>query len=265
MTARYDDLQGLSVEVRDRVALVRMLYRGEDQVTRRHQHRELGEIWRRIDADPDVGASVVTGPGDGEFYVSGRPPGVARTTDTDELWSRLSRLEVEGSALVYGMIDCAKPIVSAINGAAAGAGLSVALFADISIIDERALIIDPHVMIGISAGDGALALWPLLTGMAKAKLYLLTSEALDGREAERIGLVSKCVPADQVLDTALDYARLLARGPAAAIRFNKRALNQWLRLTGIVSHDYSFALEMLSEVTGERSGSPYTSFPESLG
>ena len=98
---------------------------------------------------------------------------------------------------------------------------------------------------GAAIGTAAM-IWPLLCGMAKAKLYLLTSDPLDGAEAERIGLVSRAVPAYHVLDTAMDYARRLARGPQFAVRFTKKALNQWLRLGGITAFDYSQALEMIN-------------------
>ena len=129
---------------------------------------------------------------------------------------------------------------------AVGAGLAVALMADISIMSETARITDGHIRLGVAAGDHAACIWPLLCGMAKAKLYLLTADFLDGKEAERIGLVSRAVPQDQVVPTALEYARKLADGPQYAIRFTKRALNQWLRLGGLASFDYSLVLEMLN-------------------
>ncbi len=143
------------------------------------------------------------------------------------------------------MISTDKPIVSAINGVAVGAGLVVALLADISIMSETARFTDGHTKLGVVAGDHAAILWPLLCGMAKAKYYLLTSEFIDGREAERIGLVSLCVPADQVLPKALDVADRLARGAQQAIRWTKRSLNNWLRQAGPI-FDQSIALEMLT-------------------
>jgi enoyl-CoA hydratase len=128
---------------------------------------------------------------------------------------------------------------------AVGAGLAVALMADISIIAEDARLTDGHLRLGVAAGDHAAMIWPLLCGMAKAKYYLLTSDFLDGREAERIGLVSKCVPRERVKDEALELAHRLAAGPQPALRFTKRALNQWLRLGGLASFDYSAALEIM--------------------
>ncbi len=112
----------------------------------------------------------------------------------------------EARDIVYNVINCSKPIVSAVHGPAIGAGLAVAMLADVSVVGRTARIIDGHTKIGVAAGDHAAICWPLLCGMAKAKYYLLTCETLTGEEAERIGLVSMCVDDDQVLDTARDVA-----------------------------------------------------------
>jgi enoyl-CoA hydratase len=204
-------------------------------------HWELTQVWRTLDADPAARVALVTGAGkafsaggDLEMVeeVAGNPAAVARTMR-------------EASDLVYNMIDLDKPVVSAINGVAVGAGLVVALLADVSIISETARLTDGHTRLGVAAGDHAAILWPLLCGMAKAKYYLLTSDFVDGREAERIGLVSLCVPPDRLMETARDVARRLARGSQPSIRGTKRALNNWLRQAGPI-FDQSLALEMLT-------------------
>jgi enoyl-CoA hydratase len=143
------------------------------------------------------------------------------------------------------MINLDKPIVSAINGVAVGAGLVVALLADVSIMSEAARLTDGHTRLGVAAGDHAAIIWPLLCGMAKAKYYLLTCDFVDGREAERIGLVSLCAPPDQVMTRAWDVADRLAGGAQHAIRYTKRVLNNWLRQAGPI-FDQSLALEILS-------------------
>jgi enoyl-CoA hydratase len=150
----------------------------------------------------------------------------------------------EAGDIVYNMINLDKPIISAINGVAVGAGLAVAFMADISIASENMRITDGHIRLGVGAGDHAVIIWPLLCGMAKAKYYLLTADFIDGKEAERVGLVSLCVPADQLMAKAMEVAQKLARGPQQALRFTKRALNNWLRTFG-PSFDASLALEML--------------------
>lgn len=160
-------------------------------------------------------------------------------------YRKVAAMATEAGQLVVNMLDCEKPIVSAINGTAVGAGLAVALMADISVIAQDARLTDGHLRLGVVAGDHAAIVWPLLCGMAKAKYYLLTADFIDGAEAERIGLVSRSVPAAEVLDTALQIATRLASGPQQAARWTKRTLNHWLR-QAIPAFDASVAYEMLS-------------------
>jgi len=204
-------------------------------------HWELTQIWLTIDGDPDTRVAVVTGAGRA-FSAGGDLEMVENNTRDPK---RLARTVREASDLVYNMINLDKPIVSAINGVAVGAGLVVALLADISIMSESARITDGHTKLGVVAGDHAAIVWPLLCGMAKAKYYLLTSDFIDGREAERIGLVSLCVPAGELMGRALDVANRLALGSQLAVRWTKRSLNNWLRLAGPI-FDQSIALEMLT-------------------
>jgi enoyl-CoA hydratase len=150
----------------------------------------------------------------------------------------------EARDMVYNVINCGKPIVSAINGPAVGAGLVVAILADISIAAKSARLIDGHTKLGVAAGDHAVIIWPLLCGMAKAKYHLLLCETVTGEEAERIGLVSLAVPDDELQGRALEIATRLAEGAQSAIRFTKYALNNWLRAAGPL-FDTSLALEFL--------------------
>jgi len=142
------------------------------------------------------------------------------------------------------LINCSKPVISAIRGNAVGAGLAVALLADVSIAAADARILDGHTRLGVAAGDHAVIIWPLLCGLAKARYHLLTNQPLSGLEAERIGLVALCVPDDQVIPKAFEVARTLAAGSATAMSWTKHALNNWLRLAG-PSFDTSLALEFL--------------------
>src|SRR6202034_4094210 len=148
------------------------------------------------------------------------------------------------SELVYNMINCPQPIVSAINGVAVGAGLVVALIADISICAEDARLGDGHVRLGVAAGDHAAIIWPLLCGMARAKYYLLLCDQLLGEEAERIGLVSLAVDDADLDGKAIEVASRLAEGAQSAIRWTKFSLNNWLRQVG-PAFDASLALEFL--------------------
>jgi enoyl-CoA hydratase len=204
-------------------------------------HWELTQIWLTIDADDETRVAVVTGAG--RAFSAGGDLDMVQANATDP--KRLARTVREASDIVYNMINLDKPVVSAINGVAVGAGLVVALMADISIIAENVRFTDGHTRLGVVAGDHAAILWPLLCGMAKAKYYLLTSDFIDGREAERIGLVSLCVPPAELLPRALEVADKLALGSQQAIRWTKRSLNNWLRMAGPI-FDQSIALEMLT-------------------
>jgi enoyl-CoA hydratase/carnithine racemase len=238
----YRDYQHLTFERREHGVVLITINRPEVlNATNDRLHWELTQVWLTFDADEAARVAVVTGAG--RAFSAGGDLEMVDANARDP--RRLARMVREASDLVYNMINTDKPIVSAINGVAVGAGLVVALLADISIMAETARFTDGHTKLGVVAGDHAAILWPLLCGMAKAKYYLLTSDFIDGREAERIGLVSLCVPAEQVLPRALDVADRLARGAQQAIRWTKRSLNNWLRQAGPI-FDQSIALEMLT-------------------
>jgi len=150
----------------------------------------------------------------------------------------------EARDLVFNVIQCSKPIVSAVHGPAVGAGLVAAILADVSVVGRTAKIIDGHTRLGVAAGDHAAICWPLLCGMAKAKYLLLTCDPLTGEEAERIGLVSLCVDDDQVQDRALEIATQLSEGAQQAIRWTKQTLNHWYRQQAAIL-DASLAYEFL--------------------
>lgn len=203
-------------------------------------HRALAAVWREIDTDADIRAVLVRGAA--EHFSSGGDFALIQSMIDDE--ATLVRVWKEASDLVYNLINCSKPVVSAIRGTAVGAGLAVALLADIAIAGRDARILDGHTRLGVAAGDHAVIIWPLLCGLAKARYYLLTNEPLSGEEAERIGLVARCVPDEEVYPTALRLASQLAGASATAVGWTKHALNNWLRLAG-PSFDASLALEFL--------------------
>ena len=238
---KFDEYQHLLFERRDDGILLITINRPELlNATNNRLHWELSHVWLDIAEDPETKVVVITGAGrafsaggdlDMIEKMAGDPANVAQA------WK-------EAGDIVYNIINLDKPVISAINGVAVGAGLAVALMADISIASETMRITDGHLRLGVAAGDHAVIIWPLLCGMAKAKYYLMTADFIDGREAERIGLVSVCVPADQLMPKAMEVATKLARGPQQAVRFTKRALNNWLRAAG-PAFDASLALEML--------------------
>ncbi|MGH2727312.1 MAG: enoyl-CoA hydratase/isomerase family protein, partial [Actinomycetota bacterium] len=149
-------------------------------------HRELAYVWNEVDQDPEVKVAVIRGAGKA-FSAGGSFEEIRSMIDD---WGVRTRVMREARDLVYNIVNCSKPIVSAIHGPAVGAGLVAALLADVSVAARTAKIIDGHTRLGVAAGDHAAICWPLLCGMAKSKYHLLTCEPLSGEEAERIGLVS---------------------------------------------------------------------------
>ncbi len=221
----YPDYENLELDRPAPHVLRVMLSRGKMNSLDFRMHQDLGAVWRLVDADPTVSAVLLGGRGRA-FSAGGDFEMVQQIIDDYDFRCQMWK---EGRQLVQNILDCGKPIVSAISGPAAGGGLAAALLADVSVAGRTAKLVDGHTTLGVAADDHAVALWPLLCGMAKAKYYLMTSDALTGEEAERIGLVSFCVDDDEVDARALDIAIRLSRGAPSAIRWTKQALNNWLR------------------------------------
>jgi enoyl-CoA hydratase len=241
MTDRYARYQRLEFDrPASRVLRIRMNNPGRLNAADQEMHGELSQIWRDIDADPDVSAAILTGAGDA--FSAGGDFDMIEAIRSD--FETRARVWKEARDIVYNIVNCSKPVVSAIRGPAVGAGLVCGLLADISIVSKTARIIDGHTRLGVAAGDHAAIVWPLLCGMAKAKYYLLLCDPVSGEEAERIGLVSLAVEDSELDDKALEIATRLANGAQSAIRWTKYALNTWLRNAG-PAFDTSLALEFL--------------------
>ena len=238
----YADFQFLKFDHKPNGVLVITINRPEVMnATNGRLHWELTKIWAVVNDDAKTKVAVITGAGDQAFSAGGDLEWVANMVGNPK---EIANTMTEASDVVYNMMACDKPIISAINGVAVGAGLAVAFLADISIMAEEAKITDGHVKIGVAAGDHAAILWPLLCGMAKAKYYLMTAEFVSGKEAERIGLVSLCVPRAELMDKAMAVANKLAAGSQQAIRLTKRSLNGWMNVARQI-FESSLAMEML--------------------
>ncbi len=237
----FERYPGLRFERREHGVLLMTIDRPEHKnATDAPLHRALSRVWLDIDDDPEVRVVVVTGAGDA-FSAGGDLEWIQTMVQNYEGMKVAFK---EAGDIVQRMISCSKIIVSAINGVAVGAGLAVALMADISLIAEDARITDGHLRLGVAAGDHANAIWPLLCGLAKAKYYLITSDFIDGRTADQIGLVSKSVPREALMDEAMAIASRIARGPQDAARWTKRALNLWVQQAA-PAFDASLGFEML--------------------
>lgn len=241
MTDPYSEYRSLKFDrPAERILRITMENPGRLNSADARMHGELTRIWRDIDEDPGVSCVILRGAGDA--FSSGGDLDLVREMTQD--FTTLTRVWKEARDLVYNVINCSKPIVSAMQGPAVGAGLVAGLLADVSIAGKTARIIDGHTRLGVAAGDHAAIVWPLLCGLAKAKYYLLTCDPVSGEEAERIGLVSLCVEDALVHDKALEVAKKLAAGSPTAIRWTKYALNNWLRMAG-PTFDTSLALEFM--------------------
>src|SRR5687767_4648351 len=229
LDALHEGFPGLNFELpADGVLEIVIANEGRQNSATEAMHRDLANVWRAVDALPAVRAVLVRGAG--EHFSSGGDFAMIERMIADD--ATLLRVWREARDLVYNLVDSRKPVVSAIRGTAVGAGLAVALLADVSVAGRNAKILDGHTRLGVAAGDHSVIIWPLLCGLAKARYYLLTNEPLSGEEAERIGLVSLCVPDEAVRERALEVAVKLAAGSQCALAFTKHALANWLRLAG---------------------------------
>lgn len=233
----YDDYEFLKIEPGDdRILRITMNRPEKLNAATAKGHRELGDIWREFDADPEMNVALITGAGKG-FCAGGDMAGGQAPVDVDIR---------DGRAIVRNMIGCRKPIISAVNGVAVGGGAAVALCADIILTSDRALLIDGHIKIGMAAGDHAALVWPMSMGMAKAKYNLLLCERITGQEAADMGLAARCVPHEELMSVAEEIAGRLARGPQFALQATKASLNHWY-LQNMAIFEQSLYAEALSQ------------------
>jgi len=209
-------------------------------------HTELEDIFADVAQDNDVNVVVLTGAGRA-FCAGGDVKGMDARQFDDPLKARVPLRY--GKRLIHNMIEVEQPIVAAVNGDAVGLGATLALFCDIIIASEKARFGDPHVRVGLVAGDGGAVIWPLLCGVAKAKEYLMTGDLISAAEAERIGLINHVVPPGEVMPKAMELGHRLANGPTRAIRWTKLACNKRLRDEVNLVLDTSLAVETISMLT----------------
>ena len=233
----YDKFRSLLIEPKGNgVTLITMNRPEKLNAMTYEMHSELAMIWDAVEEDAATKVAVITGAG--RAFSAGND---LNNPDPDA--DMVREIMTDALMIVRGMIDCSKPIVSAINGVAVGGGTQVGILADLSVAAEDARIIDGHTTVGVTAGDHGALIWPLLCGLSKAKYYLFDLETLTGAEAERLGIVTKAVPREEVLPTALEWADRLASMSQVGIRGTKAAINGWLRMAMPIL-EHSAALEM---------------------
>ena len=204
-------------------------------------HRDLTALFAFLRREDEARCELLTGRGkafsaggDFAWFPELRAPG------------RMEALRRDAKQLVWDLLDVEIPIVAALNGHAMGLGASIALLCDVIFMADTATIGDPHVRVGIVAGDGGAAIWPLAVGPARAKQYLLTGDPLGAAEAERIGLVNRVVPAADLEREAMAFAERLAAGAPLAVRYTKLSVNKLVKDALNVAFDASTALELVT-------------------
>lgn len=246
MSGHYPAYQSLILDRPAPRVLRITMARGKMNAMDYQMHRDVADIWRLIDEDPETSAVIITGAG--RAFSAGGDFDLEEAVVAHQEWRE--RMWRDGRMLVQNLINFSKPLVAAINGAAAGGGLAVAMLADVTIAAKHAKIVDPHTKIGVAAGDHAAIIWPLLCSMAKAKYYLMLGDPILGEEAERIGLVTMAVEEEELQARALEVAVRLSEAAPSAVRWTKQAMNNWLRMAWPI-FDASLGLEMLGFAGGE--------------
>jgi enoyl-CoA hydratase len=236
----YTSYKYLDIQVEDGIAMVR-INRPEqlNACMEPGDHYEFGKSLRDFAADDDVLVILATGNGRAFSVGGGRESTLELGSDRNNAW----RLYREARDLVNAHIDLDKPFITALNGYALGSGTAYGLLGDFIIAERHVRFGDGHIAGGVAAGDGGAVIWPLSVGLIRAKKYLLTGDWISAEEAERIGLVTEVVESGESWERGLELARRLANGPQTAIRYTKRALNQWHRVGTVVGFDFSLALE----------------------
>jgi enoyl-CoA hydratase len=209
-------------------------------------HRELADIFYDVQEDDSVDVVVLTGEG-AAFSAGGDIDWMKRAGEGREKGPSV----IEGRKIVFGLLDLEKPIIAKVRGPAIGLGCTIALFCDVVFASETARFADPHVKVGVVAGDGGAVIWPQLVGYARAKEYLMTGDALTANEAERIGLINHVVP-DGELDARVEtFAKKLAAGAPQAIKYTKVSVNLALKALAHTILDASMAYEMVTFKTND--------------
>ncbi|MFC2005943.1 enoyl-CoA hydratase/isomerase family protein [Chloroflexota bacterium] len=230
MGVDYSTYKQLKVEVdEDGVAIVNI---GRPEVlgalSKDGLHEFHHRIFQDLARDETVKAIIVTGEGRG-FCSGADVRGMKRDIKEEGVTEPEGIVLYTAQQLVDAMLDIEKPTIAAVNGHAMGLGATIALFCDIIIAAETAKFADSHIKVGLVPGDGGTIIWPLLIGPARAKELLMTGDIIDAKEADRIGLVNRVVPLEDLMPTAKELAKRLAKGPTLAIGWTKRSINKKIK------------------------------------
>lgn len=243
----YAAYKKIDIRVEDRVAYLTLNSPQALNAVDGVMHTELSRVFTDVENDPAVDIMVLSGAGSA-FCAGGDLLWMQESVDDPALFIPVIR---ESKQIVFSMLDCEKPIIAAVNGTATGLGATLALFCDIIIAADNAMIGDPHVRAGLVAGDGGAVIWPQLIGYAKAKELLMTGRLLTAQEADRLGLITAVVAADQLHAAVADMLRKLRSGSKMAIRWTKASVNIGLRQLAHSIMDASLAYEAMSNASAD--------------
>lgn len=222
--AGYDLPPGLRVESDGPVRTV-VIDRPDDlNAVNADLHRGLAVVWRQIAADTDAAVVILTGAGRA-FSAGGDLEWI--TSFLDDPVARDESIR-EGAEIIDEMLRFPLPVIAAVNGPAVGLGCSIAVLCDIVLISEKAYFADPHVAVGLTAGDGGAAFWPLLTPILRSREYLFTGDRIPAATAVELGLATRVVAPEDLRSEAQYLAKRLAAQPARALRSTKRVVNMYL-------------------------------------
>jgi len=237
----------LVVEARGRVRVVRLNRPDALNAADAQLHARLSQVWRELEADPECYAVVLTGTG--RTFSAGGDMGLLQGMYQDE---RLrAYILQEGREIVQSLVRFPLPLIAAVNGPAVGLGCSLVGFSDIVIMEQSAYLADPHVSVGLVAGDGGVLTWPALMSLVRAKEYLFTGDRIPASAALQLGLANRVVDDGTSLDQALALAERLALQPAQALRDTKRAVNKTLERAMTDALDFAIAAESISNGSRE--------------
>jgi enoyl-CoA hydratase len=241
----YTDYPSLKISRRERVLTIALNRPERLNAIDGVLHDDLSRVFDELNRDRSVDVAILTG--EGRAFCAGGDADWLETLADDPLgWERLSE---ETRRIVNGILECRQPIVAKLGGTAAGLGATIALYCDVIFASDKARIGDPHVKVGLVAGDGGSAIWPALIGYARAREYLYTGQFLSAEQAASIGLINRCVPHDD-LDAVVDaFADQLTQGAIRAIQWTKQSINAPLRETVASNLELSLALEAKSNLT----------------
>ena len=243
----FEDYEALQLDRTGRVLSITMNRPEQLNAVDAVMHEELARVFYEVARDPHSDLVVLTGAGRA-FSAGGDFQWFQSMIDDPPAWEKT---RVEAKQIVFGLLDCEKPIIAKVNGHAMGLGATLALFCDVIFASKKAKIGDPHVSVGMVAGDGGAVIWPQLIGYARAKEYLMTGDPIGADDAAAMGLINHAVEPDDLDDTVAAFVQKLSTGAMQSIRYSKASVNIGLKQLAHSIMDASLAYESITNFSAD--------------